>query len=101
MSGYIEMPDWLVDAVGPRAHHVAAGLLGLAAGANEVEVARPKLAELARCSPRTIDAALAELEAVGFLSRHHTRAVDGNGRGPNLYRLHPDRVPSLHPETRS
>jgi len=92
------MPLWLADAVGPRALQVALVLMGLADWhTGQVEVARKKLAERARCSLRSIDGGLAELEAAGFLSRE--ARPSRLGQGPNRYTLHPDRVPSLHAET--
>lgn len=82
------VPEWLLDAeVSARAIQVYARLSRFANSQNTARPSRKRLAKLCRCSVKSIDRALRELEAVRAVKITHRYSDDNRSLISSSYKL--------------
>lgn len=88
--GFAAIPSWMIRDTSRISKHAMLAYLALASRVNEAGEAWPSIALIAaeaRCSRTSAKVALAELEALGIITKRQTKRDDG-GYGHNIYQVH-------------
>ena len=94
---YTQLPDILIDVLGPREHQLVHALLSYDwTGDSPIYPSVPTLATRLRWSVRTVQRTLRALEAQGYIITE-ARYRDDQGRTSNLYRPGPALLAHLSP----
>jgi DNA-binding transcriptional MocR family regulator len=97
---FTQLPDILIDVLGPRQHQLVHALLSYDwTGDGAIYPSVPTLAMRLRWSVRTVQRALRSLEDQGYIVTE-ARYRDDQGRTSNLYRPGPALIAHLSPRGR-